>query len=146
VLIHYIVPFGIQFISITILIFQTARSRERVNNNTQETFVNLFKKQFKIHKEYYITPMIIVFSSLPQTILSFSYACTELKQSWQQNILLTTYFLSYLPQMLGFILHVLPSTVYTEEFQQTVIGKRLIHQQRKQVVVKQQNIEMKRQS
>ncbi len=90
--------------------------------------------------------MIIVFSSLPQTILSFSYACTELKQSWQQNILLTTYFLSYLPQMLGFILHVLPSTVYTEEFQQTVIGKRLIHQQRKQVVVKQQNIEMKRQS
>jgi hypothetical protein len=95
------------------------------------------------HKEHYVTPMIIVLSSLPQTILSFSYACTELKQPWQRYTLLTAYFLSYLPQMLGFILYVLPSTTYSEEFQQTIIGKIFVRQTRRAVAAKQQIIEMK---
>jgi hypothetical protein len=128
VLIHYFTPFIIQFVSITILIVQTTRSRVRISSKMQETFIDLFKKQFKIHKGLYITPIVIVLSSLPQIILSFSYACIEPKQSWQRYILLTTYCLSYLPQMLGFILCVLPSTAYTEEFHQTVIGKRILRQ------------------
>jgi hypothetical protein len=126
VLIHYFVPFAIQVMSITILIIQIARSRARTNRNTQETFIDQFKKQFKTHKEHYVTPIIIVLSSLPQIILSFSYACTEPKQAWQRYLLLTTYFLSYLPQILGFILYVLPSTIYTTEFHQTIIGKKLL--------------------
>jgi hypothetical protein len=125
VLIHYFAPFTIQIISITILIIQIARSRARTKNSTQQTVIDIFKKQFKKHKEHYLTPMIIILSSLPQIILSFSYACTEPKEPWQRYILLTTYFLSYLPQMLGFILYVLPSTTYTKEFHQTIIGKRL---------------------
>jgi hypothetical protein len=101
-------------------------------------------RQLKTQKEQYITPIIIVFSSLPQTILSFSYACTELKQSWQRYTLLTTYFLSYLPQMLGFILYVLPSTIYLEEFRQTAIGKRVVRQQR--AATQRQDIETKTRS
>ena len=134
VLIHYFVPFLTQVISITILIIQIARSRARTSGSTKLTFFNLCKKQVKTHKEHYVTPIIIVFSSLPQAILSFSYACTELKQPWQRYTLLTTYFLSYLPQILGFILYVLPSTTYTKEFHQTLMGKR---------IRRQQNIEMK---
>ena len=129
VLIHYFVPFLIQVISITILIIQLARSRARAIGSTKLTFVDLCKKQLKTHREHYITPIIIVLSSLPQIILSFSYACTELKQPWQRYTLLTTYFLSYLPQILGFILHVLPSTTYTEEFHRTIIGKRVVRRQ-----------------
>lgn len=129
VLIHYFATFLIQLVSITILIIQVARSRARTSGNRQQTYVGLFRKQFKTHREHYITPMIIVFSSLPQTILSFSYACTELKKSWQRYTLLTAYFLSYLPQVLGFILHVLPSTTYSEGFGRTFIGKRFIQKQ-----------------
>ncbi len=143
VLIHYFIPFLIQVISITILIFQIARSRERTAGSNQQTFIDLFKKQFKIHKEYYITPIIIVLSSLPQAILSFSYACTELKQPWQRYSLLITYFLAYLPQILGFILYVLPSTTYTEEFYQTIIGKRVARQQRVTAAPKQQTLQRK---
>ncbi|CAF0738413.1 unnamed protein product [Adineta steineri] len=84
------------------------------------------RKQLQMRKELYVTPMVIILSSLPQVILSFTYACTELKQSWQRYLLLTTYFLSYLPQVLGFALHVIPSKVFKKEFQQTIIGKRLI--------------------
>jgi hypothetical protein len=94
-----------------------------------------------MHREYYITPIIIILSSLPQAILSFSYACTELKQPWQRYSLLTTYFLAYLPQMLGFILYVLPSTAYTEEFHQTIIGKRIGRQQRVTAAPKQQIVQ-----
>jgi hypothetical protein len=125
VLVHYFVPFFIQVISITVLIVQTARSRARTSGTSQQTFVDLFKKQLKMQKELYITPMVIVFSSLPATILSFSYACTELNQSWQRYTLLTAYFLSYLPQILGFILYVLPSTMFKQEFQQTMIGNNI---------------------
>jgi hypothetical protein len=130
VLIHYFVPFLIQVISITILIVQItlARARTRGGSN-QQTFMYLFKIQLKTQKEQYVTPMIIIFSSLPQAILSFSYACTELKQSWQRYTLLTTYLLSYLPQMLGFILYVLSSTTFSQEFRQTMVGKRLLRQQ-----------------
>jgi hypothetical protein len=143
VLIHYSVPFLIQVISVTILIIEITRSRARTSSIRRETFVNLFKKQLKTHREQYLTPIIIVLSLLPQGILSFSYACTELKQSLQRYTLLITYFLSYLPQILGFILYVLPSTTYTEQFHQTIIGKRFLRQEQLPTARREMNIQMK---
>ena len=131
VLLHYFIPFLIQMMSITIMIVKTAFSRARTNSSRHETVGDLFRKQLRTQKELYITPMIIVLSSLPQTILSFSYACTELKQSWQRYTLLTAYFLSYLPQMLGFLLYVLPSTSFSDEYRHTILGKRLVRQQKR---------------
>jgi hypothetical protein len=143
VLIHYFIPFLIQFISITVLIIKITLSRARTNkNNNRQTLTDLFKKQFKNQAELYVTPTIILLSSLPQIILSFSYTCTELKQAGQRYGLLTTYFLSYLPQILGFILYVLPSKTYSDEFRQTPIGKCLMRQQRT-VDGKKGNIPMK---
>lgn len=130
VLIHYLIPFCIQFISITVLIIQITLIRTRtLDNNNRQTFGDLLKKQFKGQAELYVIPTIILLSSLPQIILSFSYACTELKQAGERYGLLTTYFLSYSPQMLGFILYVLPSKTYSDEFRQTALGKRLMRQQ-----------------
>jgi len=65
VLIHYFIPFFIQVISITVVVIQTICHRARTSNSRQQTFIDLFKKQFK---EHYVTPIIIVFSSLPQII------------------------------------------------------------------------------
>jgi hypothetical protein len=142
---HYFIPFLIQVISITITVTQTAFSRARTTGSHQKTFGGIFRKQFKTQKEHYVTPMIIVFSALPQAILSYSYACSELKELWQRYTLLTAYFLSYLPQILGFILHVLPSTIFSREFRQTVVGKRLTGPERA-MTIRQQNTEMKARS
>ncbi|CAF4571234.1 unnamed protein product, partial [Rotaria magnacalcarata] len=49
-------------------------------------------------------------------------ACTSLAH-WQRHTLLGAYLLSYAPQAFGFILYVLPSTVYKKEFVKTSIGK-----------------------
>lgn len=135
VLLHYFIPFLIQTISITIMIVRIASSRARSRGNQRETFGEIFRKQLKTQKELYLTPLIIILSSLPQIILSFSYACGGFNQSWQRYTLLVAYFLSYLPQVLGFILYVLPSTAFSEEFRQTSIGK-VVFRQRQSSTIK----------
>lgn len=121
VIIHYMVPFSIQMISISLLIIFTARSRSRAGNK-HGMFIKQFKEQFKIQKELYITPGSTALSSLSQIILSFSFACTELSV-WQRHTLLVTCFLSYAPQILGFVLFVLPSSTYMKEFRETTLSK-----------------------
>ena len=122
VLTHYMIPFSIQIISITVLIIFAARIRSRTTTNDENTFVKVLKRQFNSHKELYMTPLIIVLSSLPQVILAFSFACNE-PLVWQRHALLIVYFLSYAPQLLGFILFVLPSTNYSKEFRETSLAK-----------------------
>ena len=121
-LIHYLFPFFIQIICITLLIVLAARSRVKTIGQKM-TFGEVLKKQFETQKELYITPTIIILSALPQAILTFSFACTELND-WQRHTLLGSYLLSYAPQVLGFILYVLPSTSYKKEFYETFIGKK----------------------
>jgi hypothetical protein len=107
-LIHYLLPFSIKIIAITLLIVLAARSRNKAMGG-KITFRKILIKQFQTQKELYITPIIIILSGLPQTILTFSLSCTQLN-IWHRHFLLIAYLLSYVPQILGFILHVLPST------------------------------------
>ncbi len=122
-LVHYLVPFFIQIISITLLNILAARSRAKTTEGNT-TFVRMLKKQFRTQKELYITPGIIILSALPQAILSFSLACTQLS-TWQRHALLAAFLFSYTPQVLGFILFVLPSSAYKKEFARTLIAKKL---------------------
>jgi len=120
-LIHYLLPFIIQIIAITLLIILAARSRNKTQGSST-TFYQVLIKQFQIQKELYITPIIIILSALPQTILTFSLACTQLN-IWHRHLLSITYLLSYAPQILGFILYVLPSSTYKKEFNETLLSK-----------------------
>lgn len=120
---HYLVPFCIQTISITLLIIYVARSRARTVAK-KSTFAQVLKEQFSTHKELYLTPAIIVLSALPQIILSFSLACTHLDVG-QRHAIVVTYLLSYAPQVLGFILYVLPSSEYKKEFAKTFLGEKI---------------------
>ena len=122
-LIHYLVPFLIQIISITTLIILVARSQSK-SKGKKTSFHQVLKQQFQMQKELYLTPTILIFSAIPQTILTFSFACAELA-TWQRHTLLWAYLLSYAPQVLGFVLYVLPSTGYKKEFSKTSIYKKL---------------------
>jgi hypothetical protein len=103
------------------LIILAARSRSRTSIN-RDLFIEYLKRQFKLQKELYILPLVIVVNGLPQIILSFSFACLELI-TWQQHVLLVAYFLSFAPQLLGFVLFVLPSSNYIKEFEATKLSK-----------------------
>jgi hypothetical protein len=146
VLAQHLVPFCIQISSITILIVFVARSRSRSTNN-REGFFFILQRQLNLRKELYITSFVLVFSALPQIIISSSFSCTILS-AWQRYLLCTAYFCSYLPQVLGFILFVLPSTAYSNEFRQTRFGRiRLFSLQtkkKKQIVTQSANKDAKR--
>jgi len=134
VLIHHLVPFIVQVIGITLLIVSAAKSRAKTNTNRTTGFSEILKKQFKLQKELYITPAVIIFAALPQLIFTTSFACTELNSAWRRYILLITYLFSFIPQICGFIIFVLPSTTYKSEFGNTKIGQhffRLIRSMRK---------------
>jgi hypothetical protein len=122
VLIHYVVPFCIQILSITLLIVLSAQSRSNTAASGRQ-FSKQLKRQFRNQKDLYIAPIIIVLSGLPHIILSFILACISLA-TWQRHAILVAYFLSYAPQLLGFILFVLPSTEYVKEFQKTRLAKK----------------------
>jgi hypothetical protein len=121
-LIHYLLPFCIQIISITLLIVLAARSRAKTTGN-QRTFRQVLKNQISTQKELYVTPITIILSVLPQAILSFSLACSQLSYG-EQHTLLVGLLLTYIPQILGFILYVLPSSAYKKEFGETPIAKK----------------------
>lgn len=121
-LIHHLLPFCIQMISISLIIMLAARSRARTIKG-KATFGEELKKQFSRQKELYVIPTIIILSALPHTILSFSLACTQLN-GWKRHTLLLALLSTYVPQMLGFILYVLPSSTYKQEFSKTSIGQK----------------------
>ena len=128
ILIHYIVPFCIQIISITLLIILTAQSRSTVSRAShRRSFYQQLKRQFYNQRELYLAPMIIILSGLPHIILSFSFACLSLSV-WQRHAMLIAYFLSHAPQLLGFILFVIPSSSYSKEFRQTTLAKTYLFQ------------------
>ena len=120
-LFNYLAPFVIQTIGITSVIVLAARSRSNATGRTQ-TFRQVFKRMLRTQKELYMTPAIIIVSALPQTILSFSLACSQ-PSAWQRHLLLSAYLLSYTPQVSGFILFVLPSQGYRRELRMTRIGQ-----------------------
>jgi len=121
-LIHSIVPFFIQIISITLLIIFISRSRANLAQK-RITYIQILQKQFNQQKELYITPIIHIVSSLPSVILAFSFACTQMN-NLQRHVLLVAYLFSYIPSMLRFIVYVLPSRMYKKEFIQTSLGKK----------------------
>ena len=123
-ILHHVIPFLIQVISITLLIVLAAHQRAKTVT-TNVTFSQILIKQFKTLKELYVTPGIIVLSALPQTVVAFGLTCKQLNY-WQRHILLITYLLSYAPQVLGFVLYVLPSSTYKKEFKGTILGNQLM--------------------
>lgn len=118
---HFFVPFTVQLTSISFLIILVARSRAKTVDK-HITFRQILERQFRTQKELYVTPVIILLSALPQGILSLSLACSLLS-NWQRHIILMGYLLSYTPQVLGFILYVLPSSEYKKEFLETTFAK-----------------------
>jgi hypothetical protein len=137
-LIHYLFPFFVQVVAITLLIVLAARSRAKtIEHNI--SFKQVLQKQFRNQKELFITPIVIIFSALPQTILTFSLACMQLS-SWQRHLLLLGCLLSYIPQVFSFILYVLPSTTYKKEFSETLIAKKFF----KWIITKEKNGIVKR--
>ncbi len=72
VLIHYFIPFLIQFLSITVLIIQTTRSRVRtIEKKNKNSFLTILKQKFQYREEFQKT--FIGYKSTEREIISSYY-------------------------------------------------------------------------
>ncbi len=69
-----------------------------------------------------LVPSIFSLFSMPLFIVSFSLGCQNLENNPLRYLLITSYFLSFIPQMMTFFLYVYPSSLYWNEWCTTKIG------------------------
>jgi hypothetical protein len=74
-IIHFVIPFIINFICALIMIINIARSHSNARKN--KTYKQYLREQFNEHKHLIISPFILVILSLPRLIISFF---TEMSQ------------------------------------------------------------------
>ena len=103
------------------------------SRHTQETRnrLNVLRDVLSEHKEMIARPMITLIPSffslfsLPIFIISLSLGCQNLETSRSRYLLITSYFISFIPQLSTFFLYILPSTFYSKEWQSTVTARRV---------------------
>lgn len=93
--------------------------------------LNVLRDVWNEHKEMIARPMITlipsIFSlfSLPLFIISFSLACQTETINRLRYLLLISYFLLFIPQIMTFFLYIYPSTFHLKEWKSTTIAKRI---------------------
>jgi hypothetical protein len=111
-LFHFLTPFVINIISALIIIIQVFRSRLKIQKKlTRKTVLHA---EIKRHKHLIISPVILIVLAVPRLILSFLPGCMESPHdSW---LYLIGYYISFVPPLLIFVVFVLPSEKYKDEF------------------------------
>ncbi|CAF1545436.1 unnamed protein product, partial [Adineta ricciae] len=109
---HFSFPFFINFFSTVFLIIRATRIRS--NAKKDETFKRLLREQFLHHKHVLISTTLLVLLASPRIIISFTSGCMKsARDAW---FYLIGYFISFIPSMLFLIIFILPSKLYTAEF------------------------------
>ena len=72
-----------------------------------------------------LAPSVFSLFSVPLFIISFSLGCQNLKNSPIRYLLITFYFITYLPHILMFYLYIYPSSFYWKEWQSTHVNQRI---------------------
>ena len=116
ILIHFIGPFCINIFSALFIITGGARRRSIIQKRL--TYRQHLRQQFKEHKNLIISPMILVVLGMPGLIISMSSACVKI--SYSSWFYLWSYLLSFIPSMTIFIVFVLPSKFYKEQFKESI--------------------------
>jgi hypothetical protein len=113
---HFFAPFFINLISAIFLIKSAARQRAIVQ--PQQTHSRHLHNQFQKHGRQLIAPVLLVILAVPRAVVSFISGCTESTSGlW---LFLIGYFISFIPPTMTFLLFVLPSKLYKQEFKKRV--------------------------
>ena len=112
ILLHFLLPFGINLISPLIIILIVARKRSITQKH--RPYKHHFIEQLQEHKHLFISSCTFVIIALPRLIISFLSGC--MKSARNPWMFLIGYFISFISSTLGFVVFVLPSNLYKKEF------------------------------
>ena len=113
---HTLAPFSINIISAFYIITQSAR--RRVHARHGETFRSNFRRNVKEHRQLIISPLVLATLSLPRVIISSLTECVKTYRN--PYLFLFGYFISFFSSITVFIVFVLPSPLYKEEFGKSI--------------------------
>jgi hypothetical protein len=109
----------------TLVVKTTATSCESRLSNFRIR-LHLIYEVLSENKELIIGPGITLVPqlfSLPLFVIAFTLNCQNLESSWIRYVLIASYFTSFIPQMISFMLYILPSSFYSSEWHSTKIGR-----------------------
>ena len=117
-ILYFSVPFFINIVSALVIIINTARHRSALRTN--QSYKQHLREQFQQYNHLLIAPCVLVVLAVPRLIISFFSGC--MKSSSDSWLFLAGYFISFIPSILTFVLFVLPSKVYKEQFWRSMEG------------------------
>ncbi|UJR26416.1 hypothetical protein I4U23_007748 [Adineta vaga] len=101
-------PFLINIISALWIVIKITYNRSNIK----------IDQTFQQHRHILIAPYVLILLTLPRLIITFISGCMRsARKPWLH---LLCYFISFIPSMLTFIVFVLPSTNYKNEFDRVV--------------------------
>jgi len=113
---HFIFPFIINFISALLIIIISTRQQAKVR--TQQTYKKILNEEIQKHRSLLIGPFVLIILGIPRLIISFASGCMKsANDSW---LFLSGYYISLIPPLLTFVIFILPSTVYKQEFDKAI--------------------------
>ena len=112
-IIHYLGPLIINLVSSVFILLLVSRSK---SNAQKQSFGRALKEQFLAHKHWILSPLLLAAFALPRLIFALTFTCLSSPEAWQSQLLLTGYFIGFLPQTASLLIFVLPSQTYRKEF------------------------------
>ncbi|UJR07222.1 hypothetical protein I4U23_011510 [Adineta vaga] len=115
-ILHCLGPFIMNIVSAILIISITARRRTVAQSN--QSYQHFLFGQLREHKHLFIASITMIILVIPRLIISFVSGC--MKSMDDSEVFLAGYFISFIPSTLTFVVFVLPSKTYKDEFKQTI--------------------------
>lgn len=113
---------------ISALVLIITQSRQKAKVKQDQSYKEHVRKVYRDHRHLLIAPVVLVILAVPRLIISFVWKCMQsANDSW---LFLVGYFISFIPPMLTFIIFVLPSKFYRQEFGKSIQRFRQMIQRR----------------
>ncbi|CAF1357311.1 unnamed protein product [Adineta ricciae] len=117
---HLLIPFVANLFSALYIIIGSARQRSVIQTN--QTYKEHVRRQFSEHKQLIISPILLLILSMPRVIISSLPGC--IRTSTNLWLYLISYFFSFTPSILIFVIFVIPSDIYMKSFKNSLTVRR----------------------
>ncbi|CAF4734336.1 unnamed protein product, partial [Rotaria sp. Silwood1] len=114
-IIHFIISFSINLFSSMFVIKSSAEQQIKINN--KHTFHQLYI-QFQLHEHLLISPLVLMLLAITRLISSFTTG--SIKSSRNPWLFILGYYISYVSPMITFIIYIISSDLFKNEFYQTI--------------------------
>ena len=121
-----VIPLLLIFLSIVLTLTHIIRHKITLTDLERNSWQSLIMQQILKHKDFFISPLVIIICTLPEKILTnaaTTYCVEKSMQRFYLRLHIAFDFLLYVPLFLTFFIYIYPSNVYMKVFREIAIIK-----------------------